>query len=366
MAVQLDVLDIGEWGLFERTERPLLVAGPCSAESEEQVMETAWGVRRMGVGVFRAGLWKPRTRPNSFEGVGERGLPWLVRAQKETGMKVGTEVAKAHHVELSLKAGLDFLWIGARTTANPFAVQEIAEVLRGTDVPVFVKNPVNPDIYLWIGALERLNMAGISKLGAIHRGFSAYASGKYRNLPQWQIAIDLKRELKNLPLFCDPSHIGGKREYVREIAQKGMDLGFDGLIVEVHAHPERALSDARQQVTPKEFVEIMEELTIRTGEITHDDLSMEEWRESIDQLDRTLIQTLTERMRVCEQIGRYKKEHNLPVLQSDRWEKVLSRAIEEAGRNHLPQELVERVFKAIHQASIDRQTEIMEGVSEKK
>ena len=361
MAIQLDIQAVGEWRLFERAERPLLIAGPCSAESEEQVMETALGLRRTGVEVFRAGLWKPRTRPNSFEGVGERGLPWLARAQKEAGMKVGTEVANARHVELSLKAGLDFLWVGARTTANPFAVQEIAEALRGADIPVLVKNPVNPDINLWLGALERINMAGIRQLGAVLRGFSAYDSGRYRNVPQWQIAIDLKRQVRSLPLFCDPSHIGGQRAYVREIAQKGMDLGFDGLITEVHVNPEKALSDAQQQVTPEEFARIINKIIIRTGEISDDDLTMESLREQIDELDHTLTQTLAERMRVCERIGQYKKEHGMPILQTDRWEQVLARVIEEGRALNLPQELVERIFKAIHQASIDRQTEIMEG-----
>ena len=332
------------WGLFSRRERPLLIAGPCSAESEEQVMETALRLREAGVEAFRAGIWKPRTRPNCFEGVGEEGLAWLSKTRRETGMKVGTEVAKARHVEACLKAGLDFLWLGARTTANPFAVQEIAEALKGTDIAVLVKNPVNPDLELWIGALERINNAGLKRIGAIHRG-----------------AIDLKREIKPIPLFCDPSHIGGRREYVREIAQKGMDLGFDGLIVEVHPNPDKALSDAQQQLTPKEFIEIMSKLVIRTGQVADGDSSMEAWRERIDQLDRALMRTLTERMRVCEQIGEYKKAHNLPVLQTVRWEKILSRVVKEAEENRLPRELAERIFKAIHQASIDRQTEIMEG-----
>lgn len=360
MAFQLELNDTENWGLFSKKERPLLIAGPCSAESEKQVMEVAAQLRKAGVEVFRAGIWKPRTRPNCFEGIGEKGLSWLIRVRKEIGMKVGTEVAKANHVEICLKTGIDFLWIGARTTANPFAVQEIAEALKGVDMPVLVKNPVNPDINLWIGALERINLAGITKLGAIHRGFSAYENRKYRNQPQWQIAIDLKQRIKNLPLFCDPSHMGGQRQYVREIAQKGMDLGFDGLIIEVHPQPEKALSDSQQQVTPEEFIQIMKQLVIRTGEVANDNLVMEAWREKIDQLDHTLLLTLAQRMEVCEQIGHYKKEHDMPVLQPERWEKILSRVIGEAKENNLPQELVERIFKAIHQASIDKQTEIME------
>ena len=360
MERRLDIVPVGEWGIFPEG-KPLMIAGPCSAESEVQVMETARRIKSLGINVFRAGIWKPRTHPNTFEGVGTVGLKWMQRVKNELGMKICTEVASEKHIFDCLKFGVDMVWIGARTTANPFAVQEIVEALKGTDIAVLVKNPVNPDINLWIGALERLSMAGISKLGAIHRGFSTYDSGKYRNAPQWQIAIDLKREIKPIPLFCDPSHIGGQREYVREIAQKGMDLGFDGLIVEVHPNPDKALSDAQQQLTPKEFIEIMSKLVIRTGQVADGDSSMEAWRERIDQLDRTLMRTLTERMRVCEQIGEYKKAHNLPVLQTDRWEKILSRVVKEAEENRLPRELAERIFKAIHQASIDRQTEIMEG-----
>ena len=355
----LNIKTSDNWALFKHTERPLLLAGPCSAESEEQVLATASRLQKIGINVFRAGLWKPRTRPNCFEGVGEKGLKWLVKVQRLQGMKVGTEVANSHHVEECLKAGIDFLWIGARTTANPFAVQEIAESLRGTDIPVLVKNPINPDIELWIGALERLNLVGISRLGAIHRGFSAYNNLKYRNMPQWQIPIELKRRIKTLPLFCDPSHIGGKREYIQEIAQKSMDLGFDGLMIESHTSPEQALSDARQQVTPERLEQIIEHLVIRTTQVQADDMVIEDLRERIDYLDNTIMETLVSRMKVIEEIGQYKKSKNLSIFQPERWEKILTHVTEEAHKNNLPQELVERVFKAIHQASIDRQTEIM-------
>lgn len=361
MAIQLDIRGCGEWGVFPGEGRPFVVAGPCSAESEEQVWETAKGLKAVGVGVFRVGLWKPRTRPNCFEGVGEVGLPWMRRVREELGMRVGTEVAHACHVEACLKAGMDFLWVGARTTANPFAVQEIAEALEGVDdVPVLVKNPVNPDIELWVGALERLSLAGVRRLGAIHRGFSAYESGKYRNQPGWQVMIELKRRLRSLPVFCDPSHIGGRREYVREIAQKGLDLGCEGLFVESHVCPDEALSDGAQQLTPGDFAKVMAQLVVRSGQVGDGDLCMEAWREKIDELDRQLMDALAQRMRVCEEIGRYKKAHHLAALQADRWGKVLARALEEAREKGLPSELVERVFEAIHQASVDRQAEIME------
>lgn len=356
----LHIKSYKEWHLFDSLERPIIIAGPCSAENKEQIMKTATSLRKAGIMVFRAGLWKPRTRPNCFEGVGEKGLEWLVQVKKTWGMKVGTEIANCHHAEKCLKAGIDFLWIGARTTANPFAVQEIAEAVKGTDIPILVKNPVNPDIELWIGALERLNLAGITQLGAIHRGFSAYDSGRYRNLPQWQIPIELKRRIKSLPLFCDPSHIGGKREYLREIAQKSMDLGYEGLMIESHCEPDKALSDAQQQVTPEEVLQIVNKLIIRDHFGQGNDMVLENIREQIDYLDNTIIETLVERMKLIEEIGRYKKSRNLSIFQPERWENILSHMTEEARKNHLPHELVERIFKAIHQASIDRQTEIME------
>ena len=278
-AIQLDLLKVSEWGIFSDTKKPLIIAGPCSAESEQQLFETARALKSNGVNVLRAGIWKPRTRPNCFEGVGADGLGWMRRVQRELGMKTSTEVANVKHVYEALKAGVDLLWIGARTTANPFAMQEIADALKGTDIPVLVKNPVNPDVELWIGALERLNMAGLKKIGVIHRGFSTYTKAKYRNIPQWQIPIEIKRRHKDILMICDPSHISGKREYIQEVSQQAMDLGFDGLIVESHICPEIALSDAAQQVTPSSLSEILSHLVIRNVE-TED----VEYKENIDEI----------------------------------------------------------------------------------
>lgn len=361
MTCELEIQPCTEWNLFLRLQRPLVIAGPCSAESEEQLFQTATLLKQNGIEVLRTGIWKPRTRPHCFEGIGEKGLPWLQHIQKTLGMKIATEVANSHHVEIALKYNVDMLWIGARSSTNPFVVQEIAEALQGVDIPVFVKNPVNPDIELWIGAFERLSLCGIKKMGAIHRGFSSYKNARYRNTPQWQIPIELKRRVKQLPLFCDPSHISGHREYIQEISQKAMDLGFDGLIIESHVRPDCALSDAAQQITPDRLKEILSRLIIREIHPTDsfDELIIEELREKIDALDNTLIETLTNRMKIIEDIGRYKKENNISILQPHRWEKILSRVTQEARKNGLSPELVERVFKAIHQASIDRQTDIM-------
>lgn len=361
MTKPLEIPSYSEWNLFTRHQRPLVIAGPCSAETEEQLFNTATLLKNNGIEILRAGIWKPRTRPNCFEGVGMKGLPWLQNIQRELGMKISTEVANAHHVETALKYGMDMLWIGARSTANPFTVQEIAESLKGVDIPILVKNPVNPDIELWIGAFERLYLCGITKLGAIHRGFSSYNSTRYRNMPQWQIPIELKRRIKNLPLFCDPSHISGHREYIQEISQKAMDLGFDGLIIESHVTPDCALSDALQQVTPNQLNQILVHLIIREEHPNNSNntLIIEELREKIDTLDNTIMEALTNRMKIIEEIGMYKKQNNITILQPDRWEKILTRVLEEARKNNLSEELVERVFKAIHQASIDRQTDIM-------
>ncbi|WP_370867057.1 chorismate mutase [Butyricimonas paravirosa] len=361
MITSLKISSYSDWNLFTHQQRPLVIAGPCSAETEEQLFNTATLLKNNGIEVLRAGIWKPRTRPNCFEGVGIKGLPWLQNLQKDLGMKISTEVANAHHVEAALKHGIDMLWIGARSTANPFVVQEIAESLKGVDIPVLVKNPVNPDIELWIGAFERLYLCGIIKLGAIHRGFSSYNSARYRNTPQWQIPIELKRRIKDLPLFCDPSHISGHQEYIQEVSQKAMDLGFDGLIIESHVNPDRALSDAQQQITPDQLNEILTHLIIREEHPNNSNntLIIEELREKIDTLDNTIMEALTNRMKIIEDIGMYKKQNNITILQPDRWEKILTRVLEEARKNNLSEELVERVFKAIHQASIDRQTDIM-------
>lgn len=360
-ATKLDLIATQEWGLFSDLTRPIVIAGPCSAESEQQVFETAKALKASGVEVLRAGIWKPRTRPNCFEGVGAEGLVWMRRVQRELGMKISTEVANVKHVYEALKAGVDMLWVGARTSANPFAMQEIADALKGTDIPVLVKNPVNPDVELWIGALERLNMAGLKKIGVIHRGFSTYGKSKYRNVPQWQLPIEIKRRFPDLLMICDPSHISGKREYIHEISQQAMDLGFDGLIVESHICPEIALSDAAQQVTPMNLSEILGKLIIREVDSENVDYkeNIDELRAKIDVIDNDLLDLLASRMKVSDEIGKYKKQNNITILQPGRWDSILGKVFEKGTAKGLDNEFLEKVFKAIHQASIDRQTAIM-------
>lgn len=337
--------------------RPMLIAGPCSAETEEQVMATAKLLAANGVKIMRAGIWKPRTKPGGFEGIGSEGLAWLKKVKQETGMYVATEVATQKHVYEALKYGMDMLWIGARTTANPFAVQEIAEALQGVDIPVLVKNPVNPDLELWIGALERLSAVGLTKLGAIHRGFSSYDKTIYRNIPQWHIPIELKRRLPNLPIICDPSHIGGKRELIQPLCQQAMDLGFEGLIVETHCDPENAWSDAAQQVTPAVLKEIIEGLVIRNTTQTTEDLS--ELRKQIDQLDQSLLELLSKRMRVSCEIGIYKKEHDMAIVQQDRYGDILKGRIQEATGMGMNPEFMRVVLEAIHEESVRQQLDIV-------
>ncbi|NCE72238.1 3-deoxy-7-phosphoheptulonate synthase [Odoribacter sp. Z80] len=360
-ATKLDLIQTEKWGLFSDMRKPVIIAGPCSAESEQQIFETAKALKNAGVEVLRAGIWKPRTRPNCFEGVGSEGLSWMQRVQRELGMKISTEVANVKHVYEALKAGMDMLWIGARTTANPFAMQEIADALKGTDIPVLVKNPVNPDVELWIGALERLNMAGLKKMGVIHRGFSTYGKTKYRNVPQWQLPIEIKRRFPEMLMICDPSHISGKREYIQEISQQAMDLGFDGLIVESHICPEIALSDAAQQVTPMALSEILDKLVIRDidSENVEYKENIDELRARIDVLDNDLLELLASRMRVSDEIGKYKKQNNITILQPGRWDTILGKVFEKGNQKGLDNEFLEKIFKAIHQASIDRQTKIM-------
>lgn len=360
-ATKLDLIQTEKWGLFSDMRKSVIIAGPCSAESEQQIFETAKALKNAGVEVLRAGIWKPRTRPNCFEGVGSEGLSWMQRVQRELGMKISTEVANVKHVYEALKAGMDMLWIGARTTANPFAMQEIADALKGTDIPVLVKNPVNPDVELWIGALERLNMAGLKKMGVIHRGFSTYGKTKYRNVPQWQLPIEIKRRFPEMLMICDPSHISGKREYIQEISQQAMDLGFDGLIVESHICPEIALSDAAQQVTPMALSEILDKLVIRDidSENVEYKENIDELRARIDVLDNDLLELLASRMRVSDEIGKYKKQNNITILQPGRWDTILGKVFEKGNQKGLDNEFLEKIFKAIHQASIDRQTKIM-------
>lgn len=342
-------------------ERPLIMAGPCSAESEEQVMETARQINQYGVKIFRAGLWKPRTRPNAFEGVGKEGLPWLRRVKDEFGMYTATEVANVKHVYDALKGGIDIIWLGARTTANPFAVQEIAEALKGVDVPVMVKNPVSPDFELWIGAFERLNAAGITKMAAIHRGFSAYYKTLYRNNPQWEIPIELKRVLPDLPIITDPSHICGGRELLYEVSQRAMDLDFYGLIVETHCNPEKALSDAQQQLTPEGLHKLISKLVLRNPEIQNNVIlsTLEELRHEIDKYDDKLMEIFEHRMGVSRKIGEYKKQNNITILQTGRWDEILRNKIEQAAKKGLSEEFIIKVFRAIHEESINHQTKVM-------
>jgi chorismate mutase len=339
------------------TKRPVVIAGPCSAETEEQVMDTATQLAHKGVKIFRAGIWKPRTKPGGFEGIGVEGLPWLQRVKQETGMYVATEVATAKHVEAALNAGIDVLWVGARTTANPFAVQEIADALKGVDVPVLVKNPVNPDLELWIGALLRINGAGIKRLGVIHRGFSSYDKKIYRNLPQWHIPIELRRRIPGLPILCDPSHIGGKRELVAPLCQQAMDLGFDGLIVESHCNPDCAWSDASQQVTPDVLDYILNLLVIRKETQTTE--SLNELRNQIDECDNSIIEVLSKRMRICREIGTFKKEHDMTILQTGRYNEILDKRGAQGALCGMDADFVKKVFEAIHEESVRQQMEII-------
>lgn len=339
------------------SKRPVVIAGPCSAETEEQVMETAKDLAKNGVRIFRAGIWKPRTKPGGFEGVGSVGLTWLQEVKKETGMLVATEVANKQHVEEALNAGVDVLWIGARTSANPFAMQEIADSLVGADVPVLVKNPVNPDLELWIGAMQRIYNAGIRQIGAIHRGFSAYGKHLYRNMPQWHIPIELRRRMPELTLICDPSHIGGKRELVAPLSQQAMDMGFDGLIVESHCDPDSAWSDKSQQVTPEVLNFILNMLVVRDTTQTTESLTL--LRQQIDQIDNDLLEALSKRMRISREIGQYKKEHSMPVVQTGRYDDILNSraaAAEELGMNG---DFMKTVYQAIHEESVRQQIEVL-------
>lgn len=339
------------------SKRPLVIAGPCSAETEEQIMNTANALASRGIKIFRAGIWKPRTKPGGFEGIGEQGLPWMQQVKKETGMLIATEVATPKHVELALGAGFDLLWVGARTSANPFAMQDLADSLKGVDIPVLVKNPVNPDLELWIGAMERLNMAGIKRLGAIHRGFSSYDKTMYRNLPQWHIPIELRRRIPDLPIFNDPSHIGGKRELVAPLCQQAMDLNFDGLIIESHCNPDAAWSDAKQQVTPDILDYILNLLVIRSNMQSTENLS--ELRKQIDECDNMIIDILSKRMRVAREIGIFKKEHNMTILQTGRYAEILEKRGAQGALCGIDSECVKRIFEAIHEESVHQQMQII-------
>ena len=351
----LKLISLEDWGFFG--EMPRVIAGPCSAESREQLLETAAGLSGIGIKVFRAGLWKPRSRPGSFEGIGTKGLAWLQEVKERFAMKVCTEVASAKHVEECLKNGIDMLWLGARTTANPFLVQEIAEALSGSGIPILVKNPVNPELPLWIGAIERLNREGITKLAAVHRGVSSSEKIPYRNAPQWNMAVELRTRCPNLPVFADPSHIAGDKAYLRELSQRAMDLGFDGLMIESHYKPSCALSDASQQLSPQELKALLESITIRDVFSPDERFckELEQLRAQLDVIDEDLVADLASRMELSAKIGAMKKAHNVAIIQAGRWEKMLAKISDLAVKYNLDPGFVKEIFCAIHEASVEEQ-----------
>lgn len=347
--------------VFEKTKGPILIAGPCSAETEEQVLETARALAQQQIDLFRAGIWKPRTRPDSFEGVGKVGLAWLRRVKEETGLKVTTEVAKREHVFEALKHGIDVLWLGARTTVSPFAVQEIADAIQGIDIPVLIKNPINPDFKLWIGAIERIHKAGVTRIGVIHRGFSYHGETKYRNVPRWQLPIELKRQFPDIQIICDNSHICGRRDLLQSVAQRAMDLNFDGLMTEVHPTPDEAWSDAMQQITPEQFQLLVGNLLVRaaTSEDVHFQENLELLRHEIDEIDDEVLNLLGTRMRLAERIGEYKKKNNISILQPTRWNEILESTVTKGRLKGLSEEFVTTLLRAVHQESINHQAQVM-------
>lgn len=344
--------------------RPFVIAGPCSAETEEQVMSTAKALAAQGkTHLYRAGIWKPRTRPNSFEGVGVEGLGWLRKVKEETGLPVTTEVANKQHVYEALKYGIDVLWIGARTTVNPFSVQEIADALEGVDIPVIVKNPINPDIALWVGAVERLRKAGITQIAGLHRGFSSFGDSNFRNPPRWQMAIEFKQMMPDLPLFVDPSHICGRRDILGDVAQQALDLNYDGMMLEVHPDPDHAWSDAKQQITPDVFGKLIEGLRVPSP--SSDDptfvSNLSALRQQIDEIDEDVLSLLGERMKLAQKIGDYKRQNNIAILQPERWQSLLDEAIKRGEKRNLSTEFVTGLLKVIHEESITKQEIIMRG-----
>ncbi len=366
MKTALDIIPLTEWLPHEK---PLLISGPCSAETEAQVKHTARALAtHTPVKILRAGIWKPRTRPDSFEGIGAEALPWLREAGKENGLLTATEVATAEHVELCLHAGIDILWIGARTTANPFSVQEIADALRGKDVPVFVKNPVNPDFSLWVGALERINRAGIRRIAAVHRGFSSFDVSQYRNKPMWEMAIELKRQLPQLAVICDPSHMAGRRELIAGLAQKALDLDMDGLMIETHPDPDTAWSDAAQQLTPEALALLLQTLKVRSSD-SSDRLfydKLEALRARIDDLDEQVLRLLAARMEIAQQIGEYKYENDVTIFQLQRWQEIVKTRSEWGADLGLDSDFLQRYLLLIHKESIRLQTAVMSGAPKGK
>ena len=367
MSFKLNISPIDTW--LPDTPRPLVIAGPCGAETEDQVLSTAREIAKFNkVSIFRAGVWKPRTRPDSFEGAGTIALQWLKRVKQETGILTTVEVANAKHVEEALKNGIDILWIGARTTVNPFYVQEIADVLKGVNIPVMIKNPVSPDINLWIGAIERFNKAGITKLVAIHRGFYSFKKTKYRNDPGWEIPIELKSIFPELPVICDPSHISGNKELITEVAQKALDLDMAGLMIETHVNPENALSDSEQQLTPFQLNELISGLTVRKTDSNNKEFvnQLSKLRNIIDDIDDEIIQMLAKRMQVVEKIGEYKRDNNVTILQVERWLEILRTRTQTGILKEMRPEFIEKLCQLLHQESIRKQTEIMNNSSVEK
>jgi len=355
-----DIKKQSNW--LTKTKRPIVIAGPCSAESEQQVMETATRLKATNkADIIRAGIWKPRTRPNSFEGVGVRGLPWLQRVKEEVGMPVTVEVAKASHVELCLEFGIDILWIGARTTVNPFAVQEIADALKGTDKPVLVKNPINPDLALWLGAIERMEKAGLTEIGAIHRGFSYSGEKYYRNRPQWQIPIEFMRQRPEIPMIGDPSHICGRRDILQAVGQKAMDLDFDGLMIESHIDPDKAWSDAKQQITPEAFGTMITDMVLREDYQEDQPIQsqLDKYRAELKHIDDDIVELLSNRMNIAREIGLYKKENNITIYQNKTWSKKLDRAMKIGLTQGLSEDFIRKLFASIHDESINQQHHVM-------
>jgi len=361
MSINLDK----KFNWYNNKQTPLLIAGPCSAESKEQVINTAKKLKKENINIYRAGIWKPRTRPGSFEGVGSIGLEWLKEAKQQTGIPVATEVANTYHVDQALKADIDVLWIGARTSVNPFAVQEIADALAGIDIPVMIKNPVNPDLSLWLGAFERFNKVGIKKLAAIHRGFSTHEKTIFRNKPQWQIPIELKKRMPELPIICDPSHIAGNRELLYKISQKAIDLNFNGLMLESHINPNLALSDKNQQVTPKDLKQIIAKIIIRKHKSSDNQYKTQiaELRQQIDNVDEELLNLLCERMNIAEMVGKLKSDNGVTILKTARWREILRNRTQSGEQKGLSKAFVIKLLKAIHQESINRQASVMEPLN---
>ncbi len=361
MTLKLDINPIKTW--LPKLDNPLLISGPCSLETEKQALDTAKLLAKdKRVFVYRGGVWKPRTRPGSFEGIGSIGLKWLQMVRQETGLPVGTEVANAQHTEEALKAGLDVIWIGARSTASPFVVQEIADVVKGSNAVVMVKNPVNPDVQLWMGAIERIYQAGIKNIVAIHRGFTPFSETKYRNYPNWQTVIELRQLLPNLPIICDPSHIAGKREFLYEISQKAFDMGMEGLMLESHIDPSCALSDAAQQLTPADLAKLLDRLVIRHENVNNPDFEsqLDVLRNRIDAIDTELLETLSSRVDIVKKIGQYKKDNNVTALQINRWTKLMEDRVNIGKKLELNENFVKTLFQLIHEDSVRMQTEIMD------